>query len=345
MAVAYFICTSSKPLSMVEDDAFKLMLRCFRPGYETCGRKALTNNYLPKLYSATRDIIQCGLREADYITLTTDAWTSSAGEAYMALTAHFIDNTWKLQNYTLCCRVLNVDHTGINVKNWLKETLQEWKIDITKVAGTTTDNGENIRLAIDFLMIPHIRCVGHTLQNGVHTIDKLPEIMDLRRRTHALQHLFSSPKIRNRYVSFTKDHHLITPRKLPGLCPSRWWSELPLNKVVLEDVNYHREFLAHHDNGSQMHLLLNEDEIKLLKTLTTTLVPLEELTSAMSGEDYVTASALLPVVYLIEKTLYEAQSAQTEAVETGQVTKLTCICRSQSLFFGKYVCTIIKYAN
>lgn len=319
MAVAYFIWTTSKPLNLVEDEAFRRMLKCFRPGYEPCGRKALTDNYLSKLYNTTRELIQCGLREALFITITTDAWTSGAGESYMALTAHFVDSKWKLQNYTLCCRVLNVDHTGINIKDWLQETLLEWKIDLEKVVCATSDNGENIRLAIDIIKIPHVRCIGHTLQNGVAGIEKLDEVISLRKRTHALQHLFSSTKIWNRYASFINERYQIKPRMLPGLCPTRWWSELPLNKVLMQDVNYHREFLAHYNNGSHMNLLLKENEMELLKIYTQTLDPLEEITTAMSGEHYVTASALLPVVYLLDKTLKEAQATTNTSTAADSV--------------------------
>lgn len=59
-----------------------------------------------------------------------------------------------------------------------------------------------------------------------------------------------------------------------------------------------------------MNLLLNESEMNLLKTYTIKLEPREEWTSAKFGENYVTASALLPVDYLIQKTLKEAQTTQ-----------------------------------
>lgn len=141
------------------------------------------------------------------------------------------------------------------------------------------------------------------------SIEKLPEVINLRKRTHVLQHFFTSNKVWNRYVSFIKDRYEKTPRKLPGLCPTRWWSELILNKVLIDDFNYHREFLALYDTRVKMNLILNGHEMILLKTIT--LEPLEELTAAMSGENYVTASALLPVVYRIEKTIKKAEEAQT----------------------------------
>lgn len=118
----------------MEDESFRSMLKFFRPGYEPCGRKALTENYLTKLYSATRDLIHL----AKLSTLVSQLMHGHRAQ---------------------------VNHTGINIKDWLQEILQEWKIKIPNVACTTTDNGEDIRLAIDLLKMPHVRCIGHTLQN------------------------------------------------------------------------------------------------------------------------------------------------------------------------------------
>lgn len=104
----------------------------------------------------------------------------------------------------------------------------------------------------------------------------------------------------------------MTPRKLPGLSPTRWWSELPLNNVLIKEHDFIREFLAYHDGGSKLHLILSAEEIRFLKSYTSTLRSLEEITIAMSGEKYVTSSAILPVVYLVQSMYEDACSLQTE---------------------------------
>ncbi|XP_051170530.1 uncharacterized protein LOC127287563 isoform X2 [Leptopilina boulardi] len=79
-------------------------------------------------------------------------------------------------------------------------------------------------------------------------------------------------------------------------------------------------FLAHHERRSYMHLLLDEKQMHLLKTYSATLDPLEELSSAKSREDYVTASAVLLVVYFIEKIIIDAESRIKEAVTSSDNT-------------------------
>lgn len=91
------------------------------------------------------------------------------------------------------------------------EVLQDWEINIKKVLCFTVDNGANIRLAADLLEVPVVRYLDHTIQNGVTKIENLPEIIELKKRTHAIQHLFSTSKVNNRYLSFIQDIHQNKP--------------------------------------------------------------------------------------------------------------------------------------
>ncbi|XP_051170521.1 uncharacterized protein LOC127287563 isoform X1 [Leptopilina boulardi] len=97
-------------------------------------------------------------------------------------------------------------------------------------------------------------------------------------------------------------------------------------------------FLAHHERRSYMHLLLDEKQMHLLKTYSATLDPLEELSSAKSREDYVTASAVLLVVYFIEKIIIDAESRIKEAVTSSDNTTASASnnCSTGLRIFEKY---------
>jgi len=105
------------------------------------------------------------------------------------------------------------------------------------------------------------------------------------------------------------------PRKLPCASASRWWSELPLDEVLEEDELHHRDFLASYEQGEYLHLRLTKEERSLLQIYNSTLRPLEKVTSAMSAETYVTASALLPVVYALERSQEKAATESREDPE------------------------------
>lgn len=104
MAVAYFIVTCCLPLSLVDKLGFILLCAVLRPGFKPAGRKALVNNYIPKLLHTTKQTLKALLKEAAWIACTSDAWTSKAQDSYISLTAHFINSKWELMCFTLCCR-------------------------------------------------------------------------------------------------------------------------------------------------------------------------------------------------------------------------------------------------
>ena len=59
--------------------------------------------------------------EASSMALTMDIWTSMAIQAYMTVTAHYIDPNWKLQNFVLEIFSFPEKHTGANIAEKLKE--------------------------------------------------------------------------------------------------------------------------------------------------------------------------------------------------------------------------------
>ncbi|KAL2922328.1 putative AC transposase, partial [Bienertia sinuspersici] len=71
--------------------------------------------------------------------LTCDGWTACTSRAYFALTAHFIDNDWKLNALILNFRCFPPPHDGESLFQFVKSLLNEWDIE-KKVFSITLDN-------------------------------------------------------------------------------------------------------------------------------------------------------------------------------------------------------------
>lgn len=261
MAVAKFIVTCLLPYRLVEKPGFKRFVKALKPGYEVVKRKALTETYIPRLFNTMKANIKAALSHEPEpsIAYTSDMWTSGAGEHFISLSAHFIDTSWKLHHIVLACRAFHPQHTGRNICDWYEEALKDWEIT-SKPTSFTTDNGENMRLAVDLLKAPHVRCIGHTLQTGVEDIEKkLPEVKAVTKRTQELRQFISSDKgfrayekyMKNRapnatfdsievvvdgdmqteeqsFISSMSPQRNQAARKLPSVSATRWWSEQPL---------------------------------------------------------------------------------------------------------------------
>jgi hypothetical protein len=158
------------PFKTVEGVGFKRYSKVLQPKFE-----------LPSRITVARDCWQRYIEEKpklkkvlakQRICLTTDTWTSNQNLNYMCLTAHWIDDEWKLQR-----RILNyysvADHKGVTLGKRVEECLLEWGIDrlftITVDNASSNDrlilylkgvckNWEGVVLNNKFL---HVRCCAH----------------------------------------------------------------------------------------------------------------------------------------------------------------------------------------
>lgn len=102
----------------------------------------------------------------------------------------------------------------------------------------------------------------------------------------------------------------------PGALPTRWWSTLPLMEAVLKQYVGLATFMTSFSSGRYSHLILSASERALLKTVVTVLKPLEIISAHMASESHVTASAILPLVKLIEESgTGAAPAAQSASVD------------------------------
>ncbi|CAF3855890.1 unnamed protein product [Rotaria sp. Silwood1] len=90
--IADLIIYNFLPLSIVESPHLQAILAETEPSYIIPRRKYFTNNVLQEMYNEVQQKAYEELQQAPGICLTTDIWTSQANQAYMTITAHFIEN-------------------------------------------------------------------------------------------------------------------------------------------------------------------------------------------------------------------------------------------------------------
>ena len=185
-SVAEFICIDQLPVYIVEKNGFQQMLHKFNPRYQLPSRNYFMYTEIPKIYSETRDLITQYIKEKPFYACTTDLWTSRAADTFMSITMQYITQSWELHSWCLGCSGLNSDHTGDSLREAFDEVVtEEWKLDIAKLAGITTDNASNNQKAFkdDYTWIP---CFGHNLNLAVNkaiNIDRVSTALSRLRRT------------------------------------------------------------------------------------------------------------------------------------------------------------------
>ncbi|KAF7143020.1 hypothetical protein RHSIM_Rhsim05G0158300 [Rhododendron simsii] len=172
-ALAEMVIIDELPFRFVEGIGFRKFCKVMQPKFTP----------VPSRQTITREVVAIKdyergklkkLLKGRRICLTTDTWTSIQNLNYMCLTAHFIDDDWKLQK-----RILNFcqieDHKGATIGKKIESLLLEWNVD--GIFTMTVDNASSNGTAIEYLKrktldwkrtvlgheYMHMRCCAHIL--------------------------------------------------------------------------------------------------------------------------------------------------------------------------------------
>ncbi|XP_005095893.1 zinc finger BED domain-containing protein 1-like [Aplysia californica] len=160
--VAQFVVLDMQPFTVVEDRGFHTLMNAMDPRYSLPSRRELTRTLIPNLYREEYANLQKELNDAEFITLTTDDWTSWSTKGYMAVTAHFVDSQMQLKSKIIEIRRITSSQTADRIAEELRGIMSAWDIT-TKVFAIVTDNAANMIAAIKKLPVYHVPCFAHTL--------------------------------------------------------------------------------------------------------------------------------------------------------------------------------------
>jgi hypothetical protein len=303
-AVTRFLACETMPHNLVEREGFRKMVTALNPRYELPHRKFFANNSIPALYNEVREQLGRLMKvEAQFVALTTDAWTSAATQPFVAVTCHFIDTNWNLKSVCLACSLLTESHTAENLAENMRNVLNDWSLNVANVTCCTTDNAANVVNSITYLKVCHLPCFGHTVNIGVnHALDR-PDVKEVITKVHAIQRLFSHSWSLQRDLFEAQTAQGCPKAKLPSDVPTRWWSSLKLlDRVVDHNTSITKVLLAA-KNTRHRYLVLVDSDLCLLEKLIRILKPLRAFSDTLCGEEYVTASCVLPVLQKIKQLL------------------------------------------
>nr|KAJ0198872.1 hypothetical protein LSAT_V11C600301960 [Lactuca sativa] len=221
-ALAHMLVVDELPFSFVEGAGFRYYNSVTQPLFKVpCRSTSTTDVYQLFIYEKekNRDFI---IKNVGRICLTTDTWTSKQQSCYMCLTAHFIDNEWKLKKKS---------HRGVDIGKMVEKCLTEWEIE--NVFTISVDNAS----AKDFSKLQkcgkwmHIRCIAHNLnlvvQDGIKKVDKAVEIV-----RWAVKWIRQPPSRIHKFTEFAKVANPGITKHLKRDVPTRWNSTYHMLEIA-----------------------------------------------------------------------------------------------------------------
>ncbi|CAI9302125.1 unnamed protein product [Lactuca saligna] len=138
LALAKMIVIDEQPFSYVERDGFRYFCSVVVPQFCISSRFTVARD-ISKVFLCETEQLRNTLKSLNSrIALTTDCWTFVQNLSYMCLTAHFIDDNWKLHKRILNFR--NIDsHKGKEIGKEIESCILYWGIE-EKLSCITVDN-------------------------------------------------------------------------------------------------------------------------------------------------------------------------------------------------------------
>ena len=299
-AVCEMIARDIRPISIVNDVGFLNLLREAEPRYVVPCRTTVTRS-LGDLYTIEKRRIRGIVASAEFLSCTTDMWSSRNGDGYIALTCHFIDPDFKMCCHNLQTHHFPGTHNHTTIVQALNTAAKEWCISFDKqLVAFTTDSGSNIVKALEDMDVLRLACAGHTLNLAVQKALQIPQVATPLARCRKLVSHFHKSRVDN--DEFKKSQLMfsdIPKHKLIHDVTTRWNStydmiervceqQLPISSVLLQC------------RDSLMHLELLPNEWRILEDIVKLLRPFKIATQHLSGEKYPTISTLGPLLHEIQ---------------------------------------------
>jgi hypothetical protein len=224
-----------------------------------------------------------------HTALTTDAWTSKAGDGYIVLTAHLIDDAWSMHSYTAGIVSTGIlGHTALQHGEELRSLILN--AGITDIPAITVDTEATMQSLGGILggLASTIFCSDHMMNLVAWSIIKHPSISHL---VEDMRTYVNSFRKSSQARSALKQLMRAAGRKPLGLVAdvvTRWWSTFSMVHRLVEL----REFLVREEHITDVELV--QQHWQVAKALVHVLKPLRDFQVAMEAEKHVTLS-LVPV--------------------------------------------------
>lgn len=280
-----------QPFSVVENKGFSRFIQDLNPAYRLPNRKTISGSLLPAQYKQCLLKARQQLVSVESVCLTTDTWTSENMDSFLAITAHFINDDFKLKSLLLECSELPIAHTSINLAEAIRNITNKFHIT-EKVLAVVTDNASNICGAIkEELKWKHFGCFAHTLNLIVQ--DALKIIQKLHVKIKTIVTFFKkSHSSKQKLFTAQRNLGMETCRNVKqDVTVTRWNSTYYMLErfVALKDALQTSMALI---NTKDMPVL-SEEEWMVSEELCVVLKPFEQITVKMSGDQYVTSSQVI----------------------------------------------------
>lgn len=297
-----------QPFSTCKHPSFREMIQSVNPKAETISTQVVKQLLLEKETEviATMTVMLSG----HHFALTDDGWTSRACKSYTAVTAHWIDECWKLHSCTLGCKPKDGKAQAEDHVQAIEDLMTKFNLSYTKLVANVTDTEPTMVKAGRLIIANSIRgggkahwgpCVDHLLEctTGI-AFDDTPLSLDTMAHCRGLSGHFKSSSQANDNLLLIQNTAGLQEEKQKAVTTiqdviTRWWSTYSMCQRLLRLKKYFEMMVLAGTLVATMNLTVAQWEIVTL--IIKLLQPFMQAQKMLEGEKYVTIS-LVPTLII-----------------------------------------------
>ncbi|XP_031103227.1 zinc finger BED domain-containing protein RICESLEEPER 2-like [Ipomoea triloba] len=325
-ALAEMILIDELPFRFVEGQGFRKFILVACPRFKIPSRWTISRD-IYQIFSDERVNLNKLFRTScQRVSITTDTWTSVKRINYMCITAHFIDNQWKLHKKIISF-VPVTSHRGEYIAKALETCLLEW--GLKNIFTVTVDNASSNDTAMGFFKkkllswgvssvkcnYVHMRCIAHVLNLIVQ--DGLKDVYSsVKKVRDAVRYVRNSLARLKKFRDLADLIGVEAKSSLTLDVPTRWNSTYLMLKNA---VTYQKVFEAYEENDSSFSTDLGESVLDFMdwysvEHMVKLLKCFYEMTLRISGSLYVTANNFFSEISDLSCMLSEMVEAESASV-------------------------------
>ncbi|KAM1256888.1 hypothetical protein EV1_030689 [Malus domestica] len=312
--LARMIILHGYPFTMVDDVGFKVFVKNLQPSFEVVPNNDV-EQFCMEIYRKEKHQVYEMLNSLrGRINLSVEMWSSPENVEYLCLTAHYIDEDWKLQKKILNFVTLDSTHTEDLLSEVVIKCLMDWDIDSKLFALTFDDcsTDDDIilrikdRISQNRPLLVHgqlfdIRSAAHLLNSVVQDVlEAMKEVIQNIRGS--FKHVRSSQVTQGKFNEIVQQVGINSQRRLILDFPVRWKSTYLMLETALE---YRGAFSFLQEHDPLYTSALTDTEWEWTRFVTVYLKLLVEITNVFCGNKCPTASIYFPEICDVHIQLIE----------------------------------------
>ncbi|KAJ9553189.1 hypothetical protein OSB04_017234 [Centaurea solstitialis] len=332
-ALAKMIIIDELPFRFVEGRGFKQFMESSCPRFKIPSRWTVNRDIFGIYSEEKTNLKKLFKTTTQRISLTTDTWTSVQRINYMCITAHFIDDEWKLSKKVVSF-VPVVSHKGESIAKALESCLLEW--GVKNIFTITVDNASSNDVAIGFMKNKlvswggsstrveyiHMRCIAHILNLVVQDGLKLADA-SVKKIRDCVRWVRGSPSRLHKFKEFAE---LLEVEEKSSLCldvPTRWNSTYMMLRTA---IAYKGVFDMYMSSDNMLALVVgsvpsNSDWLSV-ESLVVFLKTFYDMTIRISGSLYVTSNSFLSEISDLNCTIDDMLQSMSEIQKVEYIEDL-----------------------